>query len=239
MPVQKTCEECRQPFQCKPAEAPRRRFCSKRCQMVARYREQRAAGTWKRPQKPRRGTETPCPVCGKMVYADRGGRARGMGIYCSRQCQTAGQTKDPILKQCAYCGKELEVRPSRGELRYCSRDCMANGKTKRPLDRSHNGKPARLDATGYVMLWEPTHPDKSHKGWVREHRLVAEATLGRYLQPGEEVHHINGEKDDNRPATLVVLGKSEHAAATAANNWGKMNGLEAQLEEYRKRFGAL
>jgi hypothetical protein len=116
---------------------------------------------------------------------------------------------------------------------------MGNGKTKRPLDRIYNGRRARMDALGYVLLWEPSHPNKTLKGWVREHVLVAEAAIGRYLQPGEEVHHINGVKDDNRPENLVALFKSEHGVETAANNWGRLKTDRDELEEYRKRFGPL
>lgn len=42
-----------------------------------------------------------------------------------------------------------------------------------------------------------------------EHRLVAEEKLGRFLEPGETVHHIL-EKCDNRPEAIVVCRREEH-----------------------------
>lgn len=47
--------------------------------------------------------------------------------------------------------------------------------------------------------------------WRYEHRVVAEATLGRPLTSRQQVHHLNGDKADNRPENLVVLGIREHA----------------------------
>ena len=43
-----------------------------------------------------------------------------------------------------------------------------------------------------------------------EHRVIMEQHLGRKLESGECVHHINENKTDNRLENLVVLSRSEH-----------------------------
>lgn len=74
----------------------------------------------------------------------------------------------------------------------------------------HGGR--TQDEFGYVMVQCKGHPRASKcGGYVPEHILVAERTIGRYLNPDEVVHHINGRKWDNDPDNLCVMTKSQHS----------------------------
>lgn len=110
---------------------------------------------------------------------------------------------------------------------------------RREIGRIVNGKPARIDQYGYVVAWAPEHPKAWGAGWYFEHRLVMEAHLGRRLKSEEDVHHVNGIKDDNRVENLQVMHHHAHKLITAKERKEKRLSEAAELAEYRKRFGAL
>jgi len=72
-------------------------------------------------------------------------------------------------------------------------------------------KGGRLVASnGYVLIRMPGHHLADVRGYVYEHRLIAELVLGRRLKTGEIPHHKNGIKTDNRPENIEVVESAAH-----------------------------
>lgn len=47
---------------------------------------------------------------------------------------------------------------------------------------------------------------------VKEHRMIMESEIGRALTKNEVVHHINGNRIDNRIENLQLMTRSEHSS---------------------------
>lgn len=62
----------------------------------------------------------------------------------------------------------------------------------------------------YKIVKKSNHPFAGKNGYVLEHRLVMEKHLGRFLKKNEFVHHINGNKQDNRIENLQFMQTQRH-----------------------------
>lgn len=82
-----------------------------------------------------------------------------------------------------------------------------------------------VDEDGYILEHCPDHPQATAGGYVRQHRLVMEKMLGRYLTPQEVVDHRNRDTSDNDPGNLELYrSNADHLAAT-------LTGLKLPPEE--------
>ena len=111
-------------------------------------------------------------------------------------CKACGNSARRPSRPCVSCGK-----PCKGLGERC-RDC-----NRGPQHHSWKGG-TTTSPKGYVQELCPGHPRAGKRGYAPQHVLVMEKTLGRYLVPGESVHHKNGVRHDNRPENLELWIKA-------------------------------
>lgn len=72
-----------------------------------------------------------------------------------------------------------------------------------------------VDKHGYILVFVPLHPQAPSTAYVREHRLVCEVVLRRYLLPKEVVDHEDNHPRHNWPRNLLVYpSNADHLRAT-------------------------
>jgi DNA-binding CsgD family transcriptional regulator len=134
----------------------------------------------------------------------------------------------PVVPPESYVGKVLALRAKgmsqqeiANELRMSqaviSRVLRQNGlpTANRPEGSTHGMWKGGKTKTGqgYVQAWVAADDQmaamRSRSGYILEHRLVVARAIGRPLDQRETVHHINGDRQDNRLENLQ-LRQSAH-----------------------------
>ena len=156
-----------------------------------------------------------CQFCGKPYHVKPS--ALKHTKYCSKACHDQAQFQGQTIK-CATCGKPVKVSPSLlGKRNFCSNKCRLSwlsGHVKEEVNVA--GHSAGHKAPHLTALNRERNPklaleaDAVRRGIYTDHRKIMEDYLGRRLEPWEDVHHINGIRDDNRIENLVVIPHREH-----------------------------
>lgn len=77
--------------------------------------------------------------------------------------------------------------------------------------KNPNWKNGVMKKTGYVLIYQASHPRADSRHYVRRSHLVMEKFLGRFLKSDEVVHHINKIRDDDRFKNLkLFVNSSSH-----------------------------
>lgn len=162
--------------------------------------------------------KTTCKQCGGQTNGTK---------FCNERCKWTwhnhNRTLTPnVVGPCVICGNRVSrwESPARQAKEtdkriFCGRTCAGVG---RMGDRHPMWNGGRVLEDGYVLIYRPSHPHANTKGYVREHRLVMEKKIGRFLEPIEVVHHKNENPSDNRIGNLKLYpNNAEHKADHARN----------------------
>lgn len=145
-------------------------------------------------------------------------------LYCSNACKAAYRRKnrlDDVVGECISCGQLFSYNRYMLNL-TCSKECRLKIK-------SSTGEEGHVNQQGYKIISRPGHPNCHRGNKIFEHTFLLSEHLGRPLRKGENVHHKNGIKNDNRIENLELWHKGQPAGQRVED---KIAWAKSLLEEY-------
>lgn len=116
-----------------------------------------------------------------------------------------GKDQEMVECACGKCKRLIPATDSRGRKRKYLHGHHVYG-NKNP--RWNNGK---TSTEGYNLIRRSNRMQTNHKGdYVMEHRSIYEEAYNCCLLPWTHIHHINGDKKDNRISNLQAASSQQH-----------------------------
>jgi len=101
-------------------------------------------------------------------------------------------------------------------------------------ENNPNWKGGRRISKGYVEIRlnpdDPFYPMAKKSGYILEHRFIVAKQLDRFLKHPEQVHHIDGNKQNNSILNLEI-GKPHPLGYTVGYKRGYKDGIKARNKE--------
>lgn len=98
---------------------------------------------------------------------------------------------------------------------------MANSlKGKTAGSKHYNWQGGQFVHQGWILIQNKNHPHCNNNGYIKKSHLVMEKYIGRFLEPGEIVHHKNKIRTDDRIENLHLFkNQSEHFSFHKKEYW--------------------
>lgn len=164
---------------------------------------------WRNHGDPLKGWQESHTQSEECVFQDCNKKSLSRG-YCSTHYARLRSSGDLPLLSTGKCVVPDCVAPYYGN-DYCKPHYSKWYKHGDPLYVRKRAEP-RFENTvqGYIRIYNmPEHPNADKKGSVFEHTLVMSEFLERPLRDKENVHHKNGQRDDNRIENLELWSTSQ------------------------------
>ena len=141
------------------------------------------------------------------------------------------------------CGNLFQVRKGdllNGKTGSCGclrRDVVVSRNIERRGIMADNWRGGKFKCNGYWYVYSPDHPNANAygSGYVKQSRLVVESSINRILSRDENVHHINGKRDDDRIENLAVLDSVAHKTFHSKENTAYI--IRDEKGRFRKNGG--